>query len=108
MPPKPNSRNWNDVQTAIATVAIVSTLGLWNLFASPSKNESTKTSHPVLPPTDPPGASAPTVMPKVKIMFTQATPQSTVQQALNNITRKKKNKNNNHGGSVSITQTKTS
>jgi hypothetical protein len=108
MPPKPNSRNWNDVQTAIATVAIVTTLGLWNLFASPSKNESTKTSQPALPPAEPPLGSAPTVMPKVKIMFTEATPQTTVQQAINNITRKKKNKNNNSGGSVSITQTKSS
>ena len=27
MPGKPKSRNWNDVQTAIATVAIVTTLG---------------------------------------------------------------------------------
>jgi hypothetical protein len=107
MPPKPNSRNWNDVQTAIATVAIVTTLGLWNLFASPSKNEGTKTSQPALPPTEPPIASAPTVMPKVKIIFTQTAPQTLVQQVQNNLIKKKKNKNNN-GGSVSITQTKSS
>jgi len=40
MPPKPNVRNWNDVQTAIATIAIVTTLGMWNLFAEPAKAES--------------------------------------------------------------------
>ncbi len=57
MPGKPKSRNWNDVQTAIATVAIVTTLGMWNLFASPSKVVKTaETSEPVLPPppTEPP------------------------------------------------------
>ena len=46
MPAKSNLRNWNDVQTAIATAAIVTTLGLWNLFATPAKAETVKASEP--------------------------------------------------------------
>ena len=106
MPPKPNSRNWHDVQTVIATAAIVTTLGLWNLFASPSKTDSAKTSQTMRPPNEPPVASVPTVMPKVKIMFTQTAPQTIVQRLQNKIINKKKNKNT--GGSVSITQTRSS
>jgi len=112
MPGKPKSRNWNDVQTAIATVAIVATLGLWNLFATPQKPETTgQTSEPVLPPpTEQPAETAPFVMPRVKIMFTQTAPQTTaVQQVQQKTIKKKKNKNkDNGGGSVSITQTKSS
>jgi hypothetical protein len=124
MPGKPKSRNWNDVQTAIATVAIVSTLGLWNLFATPSKAaKAAETNEPVQPPppTELPAedtsgsiaplAMTPTAMPQVKIMFTPGvTP--VVQQQVSNVQqpvkKKKKNKNNNNGGSVSVTQTKTS
>ena len=111
MPAKPKSRNWNDVQTAIATVAIVSTLGMWNLFATPSKTEITQPNEPVVPPTEPPVAAVPTLLPQVKIMFTpmpSAAPQTSVaQQTQNN--KKKKNKNNNDGGGGgSVTQTKTS
>jgi len=124
MPGKPKSRNWNDVQTAIATVAIVSTLGLWNLFATPSKAvKAAESNEPVQPP--PPAelpaedtsgsiaplAMTPPAMPQVKIMFTPGvTP--VVQQQVSNVQqtvkKKKKNKNNNNGGSVSVTQTKTS
>ena len=128
MPAKTNSRNWNDVQTAIATAAIVTTLGLWNLFATPAKAETVKSSEPMIPPpTEPPVEEKtlapgtipiPTAMPQVKIMFTQGTPQTTVvQQQTSNQqtqTKKKKKKDNNNdsggsgGGSVSVTQTKTS
>jgi hypothetical protein len=120
MPGKPKSRNWNDVQTAIATVAIVTTLGMWNLFASPSKGVKTaEASEPVLPPpTEPPVpvdvATVPTAMPQVKIMFTPGATQTTVvqqqvQQVQQPAKKKKKNKNNNNGGgSASVTQTKTS
>lgn len=110
MPAKPNARNWNDVQTAIATVAIVTTLGLWNLFATPAKAEAAQTEEPIVPPTEPPvTAATPVVMPQVKIMFTQIAPQTTIVQQ----TQEKKKKNNNNdnkkkknGGSV--TQTKSS
>jgi hypothetical protein len=114
---KPKTRNWNDVQTAIATVAIVTTLGLWNLFATPSKVVKTaETSEPVLPPpTEPPVdvESIPTAMSQVKIIFTPGvTPTTVVQQQVQQPAKKKKKKNNdnnnNSGGSVSVTQTKTS
>ena len=68
MPAKPNSRNWNDVQTAIATIAVVTTLGLWNTFAQPSKTLSTQVDDPVTPPpTEPPVTVEPTAMPQIKI-----------------------------------------
>ncbi len=38
MPAKSNARNWKDVQTAIATAAIVMTLGLWNSICSTRKS----------------------------------------------------------------------
>jgi hypothetical protein len=123
MPGKPKSRNWNDVQTAIATVAIVTTLGLWNMFATPSKTvKAAESSEPVQPPpTEPPVEEqnssmaplgiTPTAMPQVKIMFTPgATPvvQQQVPSVQQPVQKKKKNRNNNNSGSVSVTKTKTS
>jgi len=118
MAAKPNSRNWNDVQTAIATVAIVTTLGMWNLFATPSKPKVTQTSEPTTPPTEPPvesapieAASAPTAMPQVKIMFAGATPQASLQPAPSlpqaQAPKKKKNRTTSGGGGT-VTQTRTS
>jgi hypothetical protein len=121
MPPKQNSRNWNDVQTAIATVSIVTTLGLWNLFATPSKTKIVQTGEPVIPPTQPPlqaeaatetvpSAAIPAAMPQVKIMFTPGAPQPSIQPVSNvqqsQTVKTKKNKNN--GGHNTVTQTKTS
>lgn len=122
MPTKPKSRNWNDVQTAIATAAIVATLGLWNLLATPSKVvKAVETREPALPspPTElsaedqvaPGGPIIPTAMPQVKIIFTPgATPivQQQVQPVQQPAKKKKKKNNNNNSGSVSVTQTKTS
>jgi hypothetical protein len=117
---KPKSRNWNDVQTAIAMAAIVATLAMWNVFASPSKAaNAAKTSESALPPppTEPPVevASVPTAMPLVKIIFTPGVTPTTavVQQQVQQVqqpAKKKKNRNNNNnsGGSVSVTQTKSS
>jgi len=112
MPTKPNARNWNDVQTAIATAAIVTTLGMWNLFATPGKTVIAKTQEPTLPPTEPPVTPEPTLMPYVKIMFTQVAPQTTtvLQQTQKQKKKKKKDNNGNGGGgggggSVSVTQT---
>lgn len=106
MPPKPNARNWKDVQTAIATVAIVATLGMWELFAIPAKAEAVETQEPVVPPTEPPVAAAePTQMPQVKIMFTPAaSPTTTVPQQPQEVKKKKKKNNNGGGGSVTQTQ----
>jgi hypothetical protein len=118
MPAKPNARHWNDVQTAIATAAIVTTIGLWNLFATPAKTVTAQAPEPtdpsVSPPTEPPVASeAPASMPQVKIMFTQVAPQTVTVAAAQpqqqpQLQVKKKKKNNNNGGSQSVTQTKTS
>lgn len=100
MPAKPNSRNWNDVQTALAAVAVVTTLGLWNLFAQPSKTVSSETAT-LPPPTEPP--IEPTAIPQVKIMFTQTAPQTFV-----NVQPPKNKKKNNNSGGGTVTQTKTS
>jgi hypothetical protein len=118
MAPKPNSRSWNDVQTAIATVTVVTTLGLWNLFATPSKVKAVQATEPVTPPTEPPvemeAPALPTAMPQVKIMFTPGVTPTVIVQAQTNQqapVKKKRNKNNGGGGSgttTSITQTKTS
>src|SRR5215467_6541038 len=77
MPPKPNARHWNDVQTAIATAAIVTTIGLWNLFATPAKTltaqvQPQEPNDPAVPlPRESPITSQkPVSMPQVKIMFT--------------------------------------
>jgi len=105
MPAKPNARNWTDVQTAIATVAIVTTLGMWNLFAVPAKTETAQVEEPPVTP-------EPTLMPQVIIMFTQTAPQTIIAQEPQNKKKKKKNNNNNNdgagGGSVSVTQTQSS
>jgi hypothetical protein len=110
MSAKPRNRNWNDVQTAIATVAIVTTLGMWDLFATPAKAETVQTQEPVVPPTEPPVTSEPTSMPRVKIMFT---PQAiaVVQQPQQEVKKKKKKKDNNNAsnaGGGSVTQTQSS
>ena len=112
MPPKSSSRNWNDVQTAIATVAVVTTLGLWNLFAQPSETISAQTDTFTPPPTEPPVVMELTAIPQVKIMFTQVAPQTFVDVQ----PQKKKNNGNNNGGggggggnvSAPVTQTKSS
>ncbi len=121
MSPKSNHRNWNDIQIAIATTAIVATLGLWNLFATPAKTVTAQAAdEPVIPPTptEPPIEIEPTAMamPQVKIMFTQTAPQtvSNPQQPQNNNQNNKKkkknnnNNNNNNGGGGTVTNTKTS
>ena len=118
MPAKPNTRNWHDIQTAIAAVAIVGTLGLWNVFAAPLENVLAAGDQPVVPPTEPPDTEPPVteapmaVMPQVKIMFTQTAPQTqttVVQQTQEQKKKKKKNnKDNNDNGGGSVTQTRSS
>ena len=109
MPAKPNARNWNDVQSAIATIAIVITLGMWELFATPAKAEAVQTQEPVIPPTEPPVTAEPALMPQVKIMFTPAASQaSTIVQQPQTTKKKKKKNNNNNGGGGSVTQTQSS
>lgn len=111
MPAKPNARTRKDVQTAIATMAIVTTLGMWELFATPMKTEAVETLEPELglPPTEPPVAAAePAQMPQVKIMFTPAASPTITSVQQPQIVKKKKKKHDNGGGGGSVTQTKTS
>lgn len=113
MPAKPTTRNWNDVQTAIATVSIVTTLGLWNLFSTPAKSVVAQGNESELPPTEIPvdEQPVPTEIPQVKIMFTQVAPQqqtTVVQQTQQTKKNKNKNKNKNNGGGGTVTQTQTS
>ena len=114
MPAKSNTHKWNDVQTVIATTAIAITLGLWNLFATPTKPTTAQVENPPVPPTEPPltANSEAAPMPQVKIMFTQVAPQTVTvsqqQQVQPQIKKKKKNNNNTNGGSQSVAQTKTS
>jgi hypothetical protein len=108
MPAKSHTRHWKDVQTTIATAAIVMTLGLWNLFAGPEKAVAVQAEKPTVPPIEPPLAAEEHLsMPQVKIMFTQVPQIVTAQQEQPAIKRKKKN-NNNSGSSQSVTQTKSS
>jgi hypothetical protein len=109
MATKPAKRNWNDVQTAIATATIVTTLGMWNLFAAPAKAEGAETVPPEGTPTLPPTASptpkppfeAPVMPTKVKVMFTQiATPDTTIVQQSPQEKKKKKKKKRDNGGST--------
>ena len=103
-------RNWNDVQTAIATVAIVTTLGMWNLFATPTKKETVQTEQPISPPEQPPVETTPTPMPQVKIMFaTQTVAQPVIPQPQQpQPTKKHKNNGGGGGGGGTVTKTKTS
>ncbi len=83
MSAKPTKRNWNDVQIAIATAAIVTSIGMWNLFATPAKAVTTQATDPTVPPptdppTEPPVAAAPTALPHVKIIFTPGAAQQTI------------------------------
>jgi hypothetical protein len=39
---KPASRNWNDIQVAIATISMASTMVFWNMFAGPDREASVK------------------------------------------------------------------
>ncbi len=121
MSAKPTKRNWNDIQTAIATAAIVTTLGMWNLFAAPAKTATAQTQDPTLPPTDPPtdipASTEHASMPYVKIMFTPVAPgtqTTTVSQqpqvSQPQAPQKKKKRSNGGGGGAPapVTQTKSS
>lgn len=52
MPAKPGSKNSDDLKMLMAALAVATTLGLWNLFATNDKLLLTETvsSQPTLPP----------------------------------------------------------
>jgi hypothetical protein len=110
MASKTRNRNWYDVETAIATVAIVGTLGLWNLFASPVQKPKPQPAQPLPPTEEPPVAVTPTPMPYVKITFaTQLPPQPAAPAQPAQVVKKQKHKNNNGGGGgATVTTTTTS
>jgi len=120
MTAKPKTRNWDDVQTAIATAAIVTTLGMWNIFATPAKaeevevvpTETSKPAQPAVPLTAPPVGYPVDTMPYVKIMFAEAAPQITAdlqQPQQEKKKKKKKNKNSGGGGgTTTVTNTQSS
>ncbi len=111
-------RNWNDVQIAIATAAIVTSIGMWNLFATPAKAVNAQATDPAVPPTDPPtdapASAAPTALPHVKIMFTPgATQQVTTAAALPQPQQQQqapqpKRSHSGGGGGAPVAHTKTS
>ncbi len=99
---KPAPRNWNDVQTVLATMAMALSLGLWNLFAGPDRalakdNSQTALAPPPVPPTEQPNL-APTPLPQIKIMLGGAAPQPVNQPAgpatANQPTAHRRNHNN--------------
>ncbi len=116
MPAKPTKRNWNDVQTAIAMAAIATSIGMWNLFATPAKTTNAQATAPTVPPTDPPTdtptSSAPTAMPYVKIMFTPGATHPNItagafQQPQQQAPQPKKKRNEGGGGGSTAPVTKT-
>ena len=87
---KPVSKNnWNDVQVAIATVSLVTTLAAWNLFSGPDRAAAMKraeeqaatlppatpTLEPTLPAPTPVAAASPTLSPDGKVYFGGVKPQ---------------------------------
>lgn len=110
---KPKSKNWNDVQMVIAAVAIALSLGFWNMFSAPAKQDLANQADPVTapPPTETPEPSpapqvVPTLLPHVKIYLGGAAPQ--VQQVSAPAKRAKKAKSGGGGSSGTVTTTKTS
>jgi len=59
---KPAPRKWNDIQVAIATVSMASTLVFWNMFAGPDRESVEKrTQEQASVPPQPTIAAAPIV-----------------------------------------------
>lgn len=40
MAPRPAPRKWTDIQMVIATIAMTTVLGLWNMFAGPDREKA--------------------------------------------------------------------
>lgn len=66
---KPNSRNWNDVQLAIVSFALVFTLILWNAFAGPDRVRAQDKSSKVPVATETAVVAVPSELPQVKIIL---------------------------------------
>ena len=78
---KKPQRSWGDLQLAIAATALAVTLALWNLFATPQKQQVLAQSQDTTVPPDPTETPAPALTPMqglsflpVKIIFSGAVP----------------------------------
>ena len=100
---KPASRNWSDVQIALATLAMAATLGLWNLFAEPDlvKAEASAQEPPVPPAEIPVVAGTPTAMPPIKILLGGVAPETVV---VVQPPARRNNRNNGGGGTTTTTR----
>lgn len=108
MATKPNQHNWRDIQTAMTATAVVATLGLWNLFATPTPKPKPQMEDSPAPTDEPVVDVTPTPLPYIKIIFSTpkvAQPVTSFQPV--QIPKKHKNKNGGGGGG-SVTTTKTS
>jgi cytochrome oxidase assembly protein ShyY1 len=104
---KPKSKNWNDVQMVIAAIAIALSLGFWNMFSAPAKQDLANQVDPAeTPEPSPTPQVVPTLLPHVKIYLGGASPQ--VQQVSAPAKQAKKAKSGGGGGAGTVTTTKTS
>ncbi len=105
-PNKPKTRNWYDVQMAIAAIAMSLTLALWNLFAGPDRAQAARKmaeeaqATPPVPTEAPVVALTPAPMPIVKIIFGSSAPQQSYSQPTG-----KKNSDGGGGGGGGSTAT---
>ena len=96
-------KSWNEIQLAIAALALTATLGFWNLFSAGQKQpvSETVTATDVPPTEELPQAPMPTpragVLP-VKIIFGGKAPQQRVVVQVNAAPAQPKRKNNNKNG----------
>jgi hypothetical protein len=51
---KKPQKSWVDVQMTIAAIAITATLGMWNLFSTPEKQQANLITEAATPPPPPP------------------------------------------------------
>jgi hypothetical protein len=83
---KPAPRKWNDIQIAIATISMASTLVFWNVFAGPDREAAAKRTQEqaaAIPPqptiiAEPILAAKPTPLGDGKILFGGKAPQTQI------------------------------
>ena len=89
---KPNSRNWNDVQLAIVSIALALTFILWNVFAGPDRaraqDQSSAAAATAIPTAEPTAIALPSALPPVKIIFGETAPSSSPNQVAAQPTKK--------------------
>lgn len=110
MPAKPNPKNWNDIQMALAAISITATIGLWNTFATPAKIETAQ--NLAAPAAAISASPAPALPPNVKVYFGGSAPQArqVAQAAQQPTTKQQKQGRQNNSGSAPapVAQTRSS